>query len=493
MMLWAGVAQAQHTQNDFEAWRKQSQQEFEAYKAKSEQEFRDFREKANAEFAEYMRKSWEEFSSLQGTPAPKPAELPKPPTATPEKKPTADPLPVVIVTPPPAPAPQPQPVAPVPRATPEAPKTPVTDKAAFSFLFYNTECKVSLDNTQRFSLPDASEQSVAQAWKTLSGKRYDSLIGDCIALRDQLCLSDWGYLLLLKTMSEKFLGKDSNESVLLQMFVLTQSGYKVRIARAGNSLAMLVPFKETIYEYSFLKIDDVKYYVTNKELKGQSFYVYNQEFPKEQYFSWQTTLPKLAVKLNSPKSFSAKRYPEISATVQTNQNLIDFYNSYPLSSEWRWYAQAGLSEGIKQTLYPALQRAMAGKSKVQGAEMLLNFCQTTFDYKMDFEQFGHERPFFADENFFFPYNNCKHRAVLYAILVKDLLRLDVVLLHYSGRSQPDGVGHLTTAVHFAEDVKGDYFTIEGKKFVVCDPTYIGAGIGMSMDSYKQAKAEVVRL
>jgi len=260
----------------------------------------------------------------------------------------------------------------------------------------------------------------------------------------------------------------------------------VRIARsAANRLVLLIPSQDVLYQYSYLKINEIQYYVTNKALRGQSFFVYNREFPKEQYFSWQTELPNLDVKLNPPKTFTSSSRSEISVSIQTNQNLIDFYNDYPLTPAWNLYVHAGLSETVKQTLYPALQNAIAGKTKTEAANILLDFCQMAFDYKTCAEQFGYERPFFADENFFFPYNNCKHRATLYALLVKDLLQLEVVLLHYPG--------HLATAVYFTENVTGDFLTIDGKKFIVCDPTYIGATIGMAMESCKQEKARVIRL
>lgn len=40
--------------------------------------------------------------------------------------------------------------------------------------------------------------------------------------------------------------------------------------------------------------------------------------------------------------------------------------------------------------------------------------------------------------------------------------------------------HLAAAVAFDEDVRGDYLTVNGRKFVVCDPTYIEASVGMAM-------------
>jgi len=484
LLFISHMLHAQMTREEFNKYRQEQKEEFSNYVQEMRDEFNSFRDSINTEFAKFMRKSWEEFRAFQGIPVPQLPEPEKPPIADPEKKPTSQPLPFDKVIPLPVPTPRPEPIAPIiPQSVPETPKIP--EVPTFSFLFYNTDCKVNLDNTLRFSLPDASENNIAQTWEVLSDNKNDALINDCLNLRDKLNLSDWGYLQMLKTLSEKFLGRESNETVLLQMFILTQSGYKVRIARSENQLVLLVPFQEIIYEYSFININGIKYYVVNKNMRGQLFNIFNYEFPKEQYFSWRTEQPQLAVKLSFPKTFCSQHYPEINVSVQTNLNLIDYYNGYPQTSQWNLYALAGLSKTVKQTLYPAIQRAIADKTKIQAAGMLLDFMHTAFAYQIDDQQFGYERSFFADENFFYPYNDCEDRSILYALLVKDLLNLEVVLLHYPG--------HLATAVHFPEDVNGDYFNLEGKKFVVCDPTYIGARIGMTMDQFKNTNAEIIKI
>lgn len=175
----------------------------------------------------------------------------------------------------------------------------------------------------------------------------------------------------------------------------------------------------------------------------------------------------------------------LSATVTTNQNLIDYYNDYPKSSEWNYYSITSLSPNMKKALYPSLQKAIAGKSKTEAANQLLNFVQTSLEYQTDDEQFGGERAFFADETLFYPYCDCEDRSILYSILVRDLLGLDVVLLHYPG--------HLATAVCFEEEVAGDHLLIDGVKYLVCDPTYIGADIGMAIPKYRKTSVNVVRI
>jgi len=392
---------AQTMQEDFEKYRQHQQTAYSDYTQEMQERYNHFRDSCNAAFADFLSRSWERFVASPDIPPPPSIEPITPIVVEPDKKPTADPLPVDKVTPSPEPMPRPEPVVPVVPPNPEMPEI----KHAFSFSFYNTECKVRIDNSLRFSLSGVAEKDVAQAWTLLSGKQYDALLYDCLALRDQLNLCDWGYLQLLIVMSEKFFNKTSNEAVLLQMFLLTQSGYKVRIARTDNRLALLVPFYQSVYRYSFLNIRGIRYYVINRDLQGKSFNICDQEFPKEQFFSWQTRQPRLTEQLNQPKTFASIRYPEIQASIQTNQNLMDFYGDYPFTAEYNVYVSAGLSETVKRTLYPVLQNAIAGKTKTEAANILIDFCQTAFDYKTCAEQFGYERQFFADENFFFPYNN----------------------------------------------------------------------------------------
>ena len=163
---------------------------------------------------------------------------------------------------------------------------------------------------------------------------------------------------------------------------------------------------------------------------------------------------------------------------------MDFYNEYP-QCEWTNYSWAGLSDEVKAKLYPMLRKGIEGKSQIEAANRIINFVQTAFDYKTDGNQFGYERSLFADESFFYPYNDCEDRSYLFSILMKDLLGLEVVLLLYPG--------HLATAVHYTEPLSGSYFTMDGKTWFISDPTYIGANVGECMPKYAKTNPEVYKL
>ena len=144
-----------------------------------------------------------------------------------------------------------------------------------------------------------------------------------------------------------------------------------------------------------------------------------------------------------------------------------------------------MSERIKHQRYPSLQKTIQGKSQYEAANVLLNFVQTAFVYEYDDKVWGGDRAFFAEESLYYPYCDCEDRSILFSRLVRDLLGLKVLLVYYPG--------HLATAVCFTDNVTGDYISLNNQKYVVCDPTYIGAPVGATMPDMDNSSAKVILL
>ena len=470
--------QREQLRQQYARQRNSTRQQYNEARRKAEEEYAAFRKKANEEYAAAMQQAWTKMAVQPAEPKPVEPKPPKPFKPAPDKMPSSVALPQgEVVLPPASIAPTPLPA--IPEAETMAP--------TMSFQLYGTPCEVHTDNEElRFKLPRVDEMSVSAAWKQLSQEKYDGLLHDCIEQRDALHLSDWGYLRLLGKASEQLLGKGTDEAVLLQMYLLTQSGYCVRIAHTNDHLVLLVPFNRNVYNYSFIRFDGTKYYaISSTKLKG-SLLVFNVGFPREQVANilmYQIPTLKGGAKLS--RTLQGEKFGNMKATVEVDQSLIDYLNDYPLSDAWDYYVLTGLSDNVKATLYPALRSQLEGKSKKKGAIMLLDFVQTAFEYATDGDQFGYERPLFGDESLYYPKNDCEDRAIFYSILVRDLLGLDVVLI--------DWPGHVATAVAFPEEVEGDYFTVDGCRYIVCDPTYIGATIGQTMSDFEGVSAKIVKL
>jgi hypothetical protein len=46
-------------------------------------------------------------------------------------------------------------------------------------------------------------------------------------------------------------------------------------------------------------------------------------------------------------------------------------------------------------------------------------------------------------------------------------------------------------VHFNDTVRGDSLVLNGKRYVVTDPTYINATAGMTMPEYKNKNPDII--
>lgn len=485
------VASQMSAQTDFETYKRQQQQKlkeynqqkrnFEAYSQQQRENFEAYRAKLNAEYAEFMSKAWTAYKSNKAIPAPECPEPVKPVTVDPtetESMAIFKEILMASISPAEKPSEPVIPAIPLPEVKPVVMSVP-----GHSFTFYGTPCRVGLTYEHRFALKSAKERDVANGWRTLSDERYLPIVAQCMDYRSELGLCDWGYVRFVQELTESFFAETGrNEAVLMQQYILVQSGYKVRMARTTtDKLILLLPMTEDIYRYIYVNIKGVHYYIMADLKGGDEFYVLDREFPEEQQFSlYIGSAPKLASSYQTRRTLTSRK--KMTASVAINKNLIDFYNDYPQSAEWPYYAAASLSPAVKQALYPSLERQIEGMSKTEAANALLNFVQTAFDYQTDGEQFGAERALFADESFYYPYCDCEDRSILYANLVHDLLGLDVVLLHYPG--------HLATAVHFPETISGNYVSLNGQRYLVCDPTYIGADIGMAMPKFINSKVEV---
>lgn len=477
-MATAVAACAQDNRPTFEDYLKARQQGFNQYQQQKENDFDAFRRQANAQFAAKMAEAWQRVG--MEPPMPNPAEPDPVSPLVRDNEPTIPNIPIIpggTITPipvePDKPRPKPQPV-------PVQPQEPQGNW--FGFSFYGTSCKVRLDHRLDFKLNKIDEKSVAAVWQQLSGEASDALVADCYRLIEEMNLCDWAAIKLFKAIGDAYYGKGSNEATLMQMYLLTQTGFKARIGRTEKSLVVLVPFDGTVYGMSFYRRDGEAFFDITENQSEKGCLIFQEAFPNERIPSLRPKMPILAENLTEGRTYKSEKYPEMSVQIRQNRNLMAFLDGYPQCSHEN-YVYAGLSERTKQAVYPMLRKALEGKSISDAANMLLNFMHTAFDYQSDGQQFGYERPFFGDESFWFPYNDCEDRAILYSILVKELLDIDAVLLAYPG--------HMATAIALPEIVNGAYFEMNGKRYLFCDPTYIGSSIGMMPKRYGDLQPEVI--
>ena len=392
---------------------------------------------------------------------------------------------IVSVLPLPQPLPTPEPVMEI--------KENFNTREYHSFVFYGTEMKVRWSDECKFQLKGISENNVADAINLLSEPKYDNILYDCLQLRKKYQLGDWAYYQMLKQLSAELCGKDTNEATLLMAMLYSQSGYRQRLARSGNKLLQLVATQFCLYGYSYINLDGHNFYLLDNDHEG--LYLCNAQFPKEQEMSLvMNDSPSFINQTTDERTIASFLYSPLKAKVSVNKNLMDFYSNYPSSyfnndfmTRCAMYANKEMQPEVRDQLYPQLKEIIKGKSQKEGAECILNWIQTGFKYEYDDIVWGHDRAFFPEESLFYPYCDCEDRSILYTRLVRDLLGLKCILVYYPG--------HLASGVCFTEKVDGDYIDVEGKRFIVCDPTIMGRGapVGWTMSGMNNNTANVIVL
>ena len=468
----------------FDEFRKQQAKQFNSAKAYQQAQYDAFRKRANEQYAQFMRNPWATFDEHEEDTVIQ--EPTVPPVVYEEKtvKAVVSASEIAVseeVEELPAPAPAPEPLAPV--QPQEIPAKNV------SIGYYGTIISIAFPADDSLHLSALDEDAIADAWTVLADSRYDVTVSSALNARKSNTLCDWSYMKMLQAVTEKKYGK-TNEAVLMQAFLMTQSGYRIRLGMDDERLYMLVASLYDIFDFKYFRLDNTKFYNVSGEKTGR-LQITEANFEKEKSLSLQIRqLPQLSNE-PSPKRVLTSR-KGLTSVASVNKNLIDFFDGYPQAcyngnqaTRWVAYANTPMERSVKGMLYPPLRDAIQGMSPRDAVGLLLNWVQTAFEYEYDDKVWGGDRAFFAQETLFYPYCDCEDRSILFSRLVRDLTGLDIIFLYYPG--------HLATAVAINDDGPGDYVMYRNRKYIVCDPTFINAAVGRTMPGMDNQQAQIIAL
>ncbi len=496
-LLFCLAAEAQNYQD----WRRK----FEDYKAQKKQQYENFKAKANAEFSEYLKRQWENYRAFRGEKAPIPDVVPEPvvlPTEDPEVKdlpqirpddeevrrvdkgevediPLARPDDAQRVDPDKA---EPTPVQPVQPAV-------VTGKTLDVEFFGDRLTLAWLDGmTPRLGSTD--EAGFSAWWERLSSVDADATLKGLSDYAARCRLNGWGYYqLALKVSEAAYADGRNSERIAMQAWLLSQLKFKAQVASCQSGLVLLLPFSEKIYNRSFI------------QMSGQNYYIYAYGTPEGPYRTYQNNFAYadryLTLTMKQPMVVGQESDREVERwsrlvgepfIVPVHWGTIALMCHHPFTDNEVYYRQQ-IPSDLSERVIPLLRRKIAGMNEKQSVDYLLRLVQHGFEYALDEEVFGRPKQLFVEESFFYGRNNCKDRVGVFSWLVRELLGLDVIFVRYTGPNVE--VGHIATAVAFNMEVPGSSYTYKGRRYVVCDPTYINAPAGQEMPDYKNVNPELL--
>lgn len=473
-------------------------QDFEEWKRRQEQEFQAYKDKFDEEFINMLKATWEEVGVNTGskyyekekpqqlpvfTPSPKPrVENIRPQNHAIEDKVKID-LNIDVDDPP----------LPAPRFTVRQGEVALFEGHNVSpvlLRFFSTSIPLSYPKriTSRLNPADyrnghIDNQKIATFWEEVSSVDHTLFVKYTLELKEELGLNDWGYILLVNSISKSIFGTNNSNLVrLMNWFILTKAGYQNRVGYDQNGVYNLFTVVNNIFNTKYYTLDGNKFFPINFNEEYQtpsSIFTYQgrHEAQVKKLDLGIDTYPQFITANNQIRKelnfeFQGRAY---SIPLTLNRDVVSYFEYYPLTDLQIFFA-ASMSPYTKKQLYTTLKPILENMDEVQAVNFLLKMVQTSFGYKTDQDQFNREKYMVAEETFFYPYSDCDDRSILFATLVQELLGLDVVGVRYSR--------HLAVAIHFNSEVEGDYYMSHGKKYVVADPTYINAPVGLTMPSYR---------
>ena len=362
----------------------------------------------------------------------------------------------------------------------KAKEKPKFVKKDINFEFYGSTLGFDMPK----SINDANfypqtQTGISNFFSVLASSNYENLVKEVQEVSKEMNLNDWGiYLLVLKLSDNIFHKKDNSK--LMSWFLFNKLGYAVKVGLARKHIVLMHYSKKIIYSTPNYSFGKRKYYVVANYAKGSvgRLFSYKQDYPgatKALDLSLNT-LPNL-VSDTKKKTLSFKQFGKTyKVPFSYNKNLIDFMSTYP-QAEYDVFFNAPLDNSTYQDIASGLKKYVDGKKASDAMNFVLNFVQKSFKYQRDNQQFGREKVMFAEETLYFDKSDCEDRAILFSYLMKELFHVPVVGVKYSD--------HMATALYIP--IKGDKVVANNKTFVVADPTYINANIGMSMPKYRTKK------
>ncbi|MGD0037104.1 MAG: hypothetical protein ABSC53_07425 [Bacteroidota bacterium] len=459
--------------------------EYEKWLKQEEGKLQQFKEERDKEFSEFLKREWKEAQASQSEapqPQPEPSSLPHYEGKALEL-PQSDVKPSIVT-----------PVIPVVASRENVPIQQPVSKYQHTVTLNYYSVPISF-GYQEIPPSDAdsktSQEHIVKMWASLSNWNYAALLEQAMTESKNRSLNDWGYTLLLYGMGKEFFQGSKNDATLFTWFMLSKSGFNVKVAYNDNDIVLLIPTRNTLYNtvYFTTKEDSVKYFAPSLEhekVSGKGFLTYKGDYAgANKLISFDVvTIPNLAQKNSIKELLFGYDTSKYMIKTEFSNDAVSFFEYYP-QVNYEVYFNAPCSPAMSRSLLPQLGKIIHGKSETEAINILLRFAQTAFKYKVDAEQFGREKPFFPDEILYYPYSNCKDRAIVFASLVVHLLGYEVIGLQY-----PD---HVATAVKFQGKIKGDAVIYQDKEFVICDPTYINADIGMCMPQFKNVQPQIIML
>lgn len=320
------------------------------------------------------------------------------------------------------------------------------------------------------------EQIENQLASWLSSNQINSITEQLTYWSSVYELDDIGYLLMLNKLSDQLLKYNAdNCKTLFKYAVLDQKGLDVFLGYSNNRITLYGRTNIMIDNCIFIERGNKKYFDLSfnqrKEPEVEQLFVMHHTRNAIPLVVNTITPPKLnalSTKRTIPYEFDGMIY---FLPIAVNQSLVAYYHDLPAINIGTMYLNYGLSVNAQQTLVAEVKKATQSYHTTAALSFILGFVQQSFDYKKDEEVYGEEKFSFPEETLVNRYADCEDKAMLFAVLVQQVLGLKTVALYYKDAE------HINVAVETWKRKQEGQFSFNNQQYIVCEPSGKGFQLG----------------
>lgn len=330
-------------------------------------------------------------------------------------------------------------------------------------IYYNTGLKQV--NNVAFN-----EDASVRFTKIMEAAPYQELVQSLQNQKQKLHLSDWMYFLLVKKTTEQmYANRDVNYRTMAQWFLLTKSGYRVKLLCNNASANIFVHTKDMAFELPYIETNEGRFVnITGHFDKSaqklarlsDAQMLYNA---KGTSFDFSVTeLPKILKPNPYEKTLRFTHEDEqYELVVRGDKSVVSYLRNYPKLQLDDW-ARVPMTDIAYNSFIPAFRELIEGKSQQDAVRMILSFTRDAFAYETDQNAYKEDNLIFSPEmTLLSPYSDCEDRAILFAFMMKELLGLKTILIEYPT--------HVSAAVNLPTTY-GKPILFGGEAYTFCEPT-----------------------
>ena len=355
-----------------------------------------------------------------------------------------------------------------------------------NFLFYGQQIAIHYDKLLALSTTaSVSEDSIAGFWNAFSRSNSNHLVDQLMDYRDMLGLGDWGYFQLVKATSACIFPVNHLGADQMTWALMIRSGFDVRLAFNQSTTTILFPSQNTINGRQSVVIGQQRFYldspmkslllVTTPNPFPDNYGIIDLRFYKSLNFRGKLRVQKFVM------TWEKKKYE---FAFRINSDEVRFLTQYPRTDPAIYY-RAPLSNALKEDLLRQFYPVLSKFNKAEASAFLLKFVQQEFEYLSMGKKDDRSTGPFAMELMASKSGDDLGKAVLFSWLTRILLELPVVGVQFPG--------YFSAAICFSNQLDGDAYYWKRGKYILADPTFQNAPIGILMPELSGLTPQLIEL